>query len=454
MDYMRAPRPHSSAVPPLPGSIHTSARLGKYGVTALLAAWALALACGEDGDHTDVCVGPGCVNYEGLAGRNTLTANGLDLDAGLDAASPVGGAGGASGTGGVGGSGGRDGGMEPPPEPCELAFASPLSPDAAAITLGQSDDVDGAACGVSFSTRVLLVSNAASVNLFVNGNPLGARTVAESLVSFDAELGNRGATPNTLRAEATMADGRGCSAELGSSVFVDCPGPSCSIDAPRPNRDGFLNQSDDTDAQEFALQTDVRVVTEPEHADQTVSLEIDEDLEALPVAVVVLEGEQGVATFPRVTLEEGTREVRAECRDEFGIVTRSPLVEWKVDISGCSLELDSIAGGEDPITPESDLDANPANGLDVLLRGTVYAAGNDCELLQIGECDEDPTEIRLDGLVGEDNGFIVPVKLPAQTASLEHARSRCARRLQRWRSRPPPAVRASTRTAPPAPPRI
>ena len=53
MDHMRAPRPLPPAAPAPLRTSFRAARLGKGGIAALLAAWTLALACGEDGDHTD-----------------------------------------------------------------------------------------------------------------------------------------------------------------------------------------------------------------------------------------------------------------------------------------------------------------------------------------------------------------------------------------------------------------
>jgi FG-GAP repeat protein len=402
MNSMRAPRPLSR---------HTAHIV--CGVFASLIG--LAAACGDDDDHTDVCLGPGCVNYQGIAGKNSLTASGLGgfggaLDAGPDASSPAGGA----------GAGGTDAGSSEP-EPCAVAFVSPLSADAGAIRVGGADDVDGEACGPSFTARVLVQTNASTLTLFVNDNPLGAVAVSGGAAAIDATLGNRGDTGNTLRVEATLSDGRQCSAELPTSVFVDCPGPSCSIDEPRANRDGFLNQSQDQDAESEGLQTDIHVSTELLHVDQPVRLQLDGNFDAIPGATVQADGAQGLATFPAVTLDEGTRTVRAECKDEFGVLTLSPPIEWNVDLSACSLELDSIASDINPITPAQDLDQSPGNGLDVLVRGSIE--GDDCESIQIGQCQSQLTEISLRGLLGDDGGFIVPIKLGAQTASL----SLCAR---------------------------
>lgn len=300
--------------------------------------------------------------------------------------------------------------------PCEVAFVTPLPSDAGALHLAASDDTDARACGESFATSVLVASSASRVNLFVNDNPLGARPVRGGRIRFDAELGNRGATGNTLRAEATMADGRRCSAALGARLFVDCPGPSCSIDAPRANRDGVLNQEDDSDSSALGLQTTVAVATEAENLGRSVRLSIDQSFDVVPASQVAPSGGIGLASFPDLTLEQGDRVVRAECEDPSGLRTRSPRVEWRVDTASCSLQISQIAGGSDPITPADDIDENQANGLDVLVRGTIEGEG--CESVQIGPCAADLPEIDLNGLLGSDGGFIVPIKLPASTERL------------------------------------
>jgi hypothetical protein len=346
---------------------------------SLVAFAALAAGC-ADKDRTDICLGPGCATYQGIAGKNTLTAGAF---------------------GGGAEDGGVDGGTRAP-EPCDVEFLTPGASDGGALTLAPSDDVDGEACGSSFSARVFLGSNASQVNLFVNDNPLGSASVAAGVVRFDAELGNRGQTPNRLRAEA--------------SVFVGCAGPSCTIASPHANRDGFLNQSEDDDSDTAGLQTHIDVLTEPAHAGQTVALSIDDDEDAVPGALVELDGGDGRATFQSVTLAEGLHTVHAECSDGQGVSTRSPAGEWRVDISGCSLSLDSVADGASPITTANDLDRNAGNGLDVLVLGTLTGEG--CESIQIGECNTDLADISLRNLVGADGSFIVPIKLPGQTASV------------------------------------
>lgn len=355
--------------------------------TGLLGVLGLLAGC-ADNDHTEVCAGPGCANFQGFAGRNSLTASGLGaLDAGPDAG-----------------------------DPCQVSIASPEPGDGGSPELGGDDDIDGEACGSSYSARVVVRSNAALVRLFVNDNPLGAVAPTAQLAAFDTELGNRGERTNVLRAEAVMADGQRCSTEL-RGVRVDCPGPSCSIDSPRANRDGYLGQSQDQDDQAAGLQADIEIGTESEHAGQAVRLSLDGDDEALPPALVQVTGERGVASFEDVTLAEGAHTVRAECSDAEGHLTLSPTVEWNVDVEACTLQIASVAAGADPITPGDDLDANAGNGLDVLVQGTIL--GESCQSIHIGPCGAAPANVALGGLVGEDGGFFVPIKLAAETGQIE-----------------------------------
>jgi hypothetical protein len=371
MDDMRPHRP-----------VWTATRL-------LVALAALAAGC-KDNDHTGICVGPGCETYDGAAGKNSLVS------------------------GDIGGAERRDGGAS---DGCELAFLTPDPGDAGASLLAPSDDVDGEVCGSSFSARVLLSSNASQVKLFVNDNPVGSVEVTGGIARFDAELGNRGQTGNTLRAEATMADGRHCSKSLGQSVFVGCTGPSCSISSPRANPAGFLNRSDDADDDSVGLQTDIVVTTEADHAGQTVTLAIDDAEGAVPAAMAQIEGSKARAAFPNVTLEEGVRRVRGECSDAENNRTRSPSIEWRVDISPCSLVVESVADGVDPITSANDVDGNAQNGVDVLVRGAIEGA--DCDSIQIGECGADLPEVSLRDQLAADGSFAVPIALPARMGSLE-----------------------------------
>jgi FG-GAP repeat protein len=363
------------------------AKRRRLAATSLLGVLGLLAGC-ADNDHTDLCVGPGCADFQGFAGRNSLTASGLgDLDAGPDA--------GAS---------------------CEVAIVSPAPADGGSPELGSADDIDGEACGASYTARVVVRSNAALVRLFVNDNPLGALEPTALLAAFDAELGNRGERTNVLRAEAVMASGQRCNTEL-RGVRVACAGPSCSIESPRASRDGYLGQSDDLDDDDAGLQANIEIGTESEHAGQAARLSIDGDFERVPEVIVQADGERGVATFEGVTLEEGPHAVRAECSDAEGHSTLSPAVDWNVDVEACTLAIDSIASGASPITPGDDLDENASNGLDVLVRGSIL--GESCQSIHIGPCGAAGADIALGGLVGEDGGFLVPIKLAAVTGQVE-----------------------------------
>jgi hypothetical protein len=347
-------------------------------------------SCGDD-DLVILCLGPGCEGYDGGASKDSLIGDGSggdgpgrDLDAGTGAS-------------------------------CELEFLTPANGGDAVVALDPNDDIDGEACGSSFVAQVLLASNAARVNLFVNDQPLGEVAVEAGLARFEAELGNRSRMPNTLRAEATMPDGGHCSRELEPKVLVGCTGPSCSIGSPRPTRQGYLNQSNDSDGSAAGLQTTIVVITEAENAGQTVTLSIDGESEAVPTAVVEA-GTEGRATFPDLTLDEGRHTVRARCSDAQGTRTRSAPSAWHVDVGACSLEIESVAGGADPITAADDLDQDAADGLEVLVLGR--AEGDECHVLQIGECDGELADISLRDRLGEGGSFSVPIQLPSVTANM------------------------------------
>jgi hypothetical protein len=346
----------------------------------------LSVAC-TDNDLTVFCLEPACFGVD--AGRGGSTG----------AASP-------------------DSGADAGPERCEVTFVSPTLSSDGSLQLDASDDADGEACGVSFSANVTLASSGSRINLFVNDNPLGALPVDRGRVTFVAELGNRGDTSNTLRAEATMADGRLCSAVLGPRLLVGCPGPSCSIDNPRANPSGFLNQADDGEPGAAGLQTSIEVTTEAENTGKNASLSIDGQSEGLPPSLIRLATGVGRATFGDVTLEAGQHTIRAECEDSDGLRAFSPLIHWDVDLTGCSLEIEGVGSSNGaPVTSADDIDANPANGIDVRVRGTVH--GDDCASIQVGACDVEVPRTSLSGRLSEDGSFSLPLKLPARTEIVE-----------------------------------
>jgi hypothetical protein len=338
----------------------------------LAAVWLGLWACG--GDATSVCVGPGCPDYDATGGRSSIAGDGGSslVDAGSDAAPDGGG---------------------PGPEPCNVAFVTPVAGD---ITLVGGDDADGEQCGPEFTTGISVSTNGTALNLFINNSPLGARPVDGPTTDFLAVLGNRGATPNELRVEATMEDGRTCSATFAGDVFVDCAGPSCSIQSP-VSPSGYLNQSQDG-SPDPGLQTDIVVRSETENAGQPVRLEIDDVF--MPDATGVLSGSDSLATFSGLTLNEGERIVQAECRDSNGTIGRSTPTVWQVDITPCTLDVSSVAGGANPITTADDADQDASNGLQVEVAGQI--GGGDCRTVQLGEgdCSGPTQDINVTNLVG------------------------------------------------------
>lgn len=384
----------------------------------LFATWVALTAVGcDDNDRTTICVGPGCPDYEPGDGGSGGTAG-------------TGGVGGGGvGGGGTGGSLLEDAGVdgsagtstEPPPdgdvpeggseEPCEVAFVSPLPGDGGQLMLGPSDDADGESCGAQFATRVTVNTTGSTLNFFVNDNPFGPHTVIADTIGVDVPLGNRGATPNSLRVQAQMPDGRTCEATFNGDIFVDCDGPSCSITNPVPAQGDFLNASQDADDGVAGLQTSVTVQSELEHVGQDVRLLVGDGFlpDGVPLANV---GGQSLATFADLTLVEGPHEVQAECRDGIGNVTLSPPVIWTVDLTPCQLTNVTVAGGANPILPGHDADSG-VNGIQVLVTGEI--TGGDCQTVRVGECGESPAEVDVDG----DTSFSVSVTLANATATYD-----------------------------------
>ena len=351
---------------------------GRFLASVRLVGMALALvavSC-SDRDYTQVCPGPGCPGYDGT-------------DAG-------------------GGSGIDD--------PCELSFTAPANPDGGDLTLSGTDDADGEQCGSQFTLGVTLASNANTVTLFVNDTPLSPQPVSASTSVFQAGLGNRGATPNELRALATMADGRTCETVWTGNIFVDCAGPSCTIESPLANAGGYLNSSQDADPAEAGFQTEIVVSTEAEHEGESIRLSLDGAFNVVDDELVGVNAGSGVATFGDLTLTEGARTAQAECRDAFGAVTLSPLVEWTVDTQACSLSIDAVAGGADPITLADDTNNNAADGFQVPLSGQIVGA--DCRVVRAGSCSSSPLpDVDLGGPPAAGS-FSGAVTLNATTASV------------------------------------
>lgn len=355
-----------------------------------------------------ICIQSDCRQYYGVGGGDSL-----ESDAGSS---------GSSGSSGETPDGGPPPQEEPdagalpdggPPAPtCELTFEAPLPSEGSLVEAGAADDNDGDGCGESFELLVALSSNASSVTLFVNDAPLATDTPVDGFVSFSAPLGNRGGIPNVLRARAVAADGSECSATFEHDIFVDCAGPSCSIVSPVATASGHLNASQDIGG-DSGLQTDIVVGTEVANAGQTVRLEIDGISGSVDDGLVVDDDGQGRAVVNEVSLAEGQRTVRAECTDELGLTTLSAPAQFDVDLTPCTIAINSIAGGSDPITEENDL--SPQAGTQVLATGQV--TGGDCKTLRIGTCGGAITFSPL--AAGGGGSFAVPVTLLGTTGSVE-----------------------------------
>lgn len=276
----------------------------------------------------------------------------------LDSNGGSSGEGGSAGEAGAAGtSDGGTGGTENPPEPaaCTIAFVTPTP--GAAHTLGPADDQDGTPCGAAFTTNVVVSSSGAAVTLFVDGTPWATKSVTDSTGTFNSVvLGSRTPSTSTLRAVATMDDGRTCEATL-DPLGVDCEGPSCQLTG--PTNAAWLTVDNDENSGTAGLQTHFTVQTEADNAGQSTHLILNGNENALLSADVQ---NDGVATFSNVTLAEGpSRSVQAECRDASGNVTRSSIASWSVTLAECQVAFTLPDPGSDPITlgPADDQDGTP-----------------------------------------------------------------------------------------------
>lgn len=370
-----------------------------------LLALGLCVSCGSagNGDYIELFPDAGEAGASGAGGSSGASGAGgvggsEDSDAGL---------GGGGGAGGVGGSeGDLDGGVEPGIV-CQVAFVTP-TPGAGALRLGIDDDVDGTACGSSFSSSVRVASNAASVALWVNDTTnSGLRQDVQQLGAFfpEVQLSNMGNTPNVLKAVATMADGRSCEATLDTQVFVDCDMPSCTI--VNPSGSQYLNGSQD-DGPYAGFQIDFEVGTELDNVGQPVRLAIDGDFnQGMTREVLDLSGD-GLAVFADVPLQEGRRLAQAECRDAAGNVAYSSLAEWIVDTTPCSIALDLLPN---PLTTAHDQDLG-LPGLQIDVGGSVSGDG-DCAEVIVGLCG---AEAFATNSFGSGGTFSVQATLPAVDA--------------------------------------
>lgn len=260
-----------------------------------------------------------------------------------------------------------------------ISFVTP-APNPGGVTLGPSDDTDGAACGDTFETTIVVATTAREGNearVFVNGTPRRATTVSGGVARFEGvALDFRGAAMgNTVRVEITDPDAGSCDASFPSPIFVDCEGASCVITAPDTGS-AFLSQDDDV-SDEPGFQGNFEVTTDAEGASRPVRLVIDgnesEARSAIPDGVV--------AFFGNVPLSEGVHRVQAICEDSSGNFTRSGMVEWTVDITPCALAIVDPTEGE-LIIPADDIDPS-TDGVQIAMAGT---AGADCNVMRVGSC--------------------------------------------------------------------
>ena len=266
-----------------------------------------------------------------------------------------------------------------------------------ATYLGPDNDVDGEACGPTFTTNVrvgTIAPDGTMLQLWVNGTASATTTASGGFASFTGiVLGNRGDTPNTLAVQVAESAGGGiCRQEFPTPLFVDCDGTSCAITLPDTDRD-VLNSNDDV-SMAPGFQTDFEVTADVETAGQSTNLIVDGNILTNDS---VSSGGAAVTQFAAVDLAEGRHSVVAECKDLAGNITRTAPAIWTVDTVGCQITIvlpegDTLFIGEDDEDPVTE-------GIQITANGTI--SGDRCETVVIGPCGAAEVEATINGSMYE-----------------------------------------------------
>ena len=282
-----------------------------------------------------------------------------------------------------------------------VAFINPTPEPGDFTNLGPADDVDGEACGATFTTSVRLTTTAsdgASFQLVVNGSPGPTATSAGGQVTFsNVVLGERGSVPNTLSVRVSESGGASCMQDYPNSILVDCDGTSCRISQPSVMR-SILNASDDVSAAD-GFQADFEVTGGADAVGQTFNLVVDgESLEAVSTA----SGGVAIAQYNAIDLTEGRHSVFAECFDAAGIETRTEAAIWTVDTVGCEITV------EEPLADTLFIDADDVDaatdGVQVNTSGTV--SGDACTGVTAGVCGSTGADLDLTGSTFSGNATL------------------------------------------------
>lgn len=261
-------------------------------------------------------------------------------------------------------------------DPCgAISFVTPSG--TGDVRLGPSDNASGPGMCETFTTPVRAATRAAdgtSAQLFVNDAPASTATVSGGVIDFgNVVLGNRGDDANTLRIE--LDAGTMCEA-VGPRLFVDCGGVSCAITRPDTGS-AFLNQDDDT-SMEDGFQTTFELTMSADAAD-TATLRINGEEFTAPTMIV---GDDRVATFANIGLEDGPQVVDGVCTSRSGADTRTTAT-WTVDTVACEVDITT------PLEGAEIIDADDVNtdedGIQTNVTGTF--AGEGCTAVRVGVCD-------------------------------------------------------------------
>lgn len=225
-------------------------------------------------------------------------------------------------------------------DPCgAITFIEPVPPPAGnELLLGPPD---GERCGQNYMIPLLAstgLRDGTRVSVLIGRDRVASGTTRGGTLQI-AEV------PIDLRDEQSftlslLVEDQQCApVAFPAQVRLDCSGPTCILN---PFEDRPYTSDDDQDEKIPGLNLDISVSTGLDGRRHPVELVINGDKENAYRAMVA-EG-TGQATFPGVSLPDGSVRVTAICRDDAGAKTSSQRI-ISVDTSGCTVSVTSPVAG-------------------------------------------------------------------------------------------------------------
>jgi len=220
-----------------------------------------------------------------------------------------------------------------------MSFVSPAVPSGDVLTLGGVDACPST--GQAFETSIELVTDAALVELFVNGTLFASAVPQGQRVRFEHVVLDRFNSPNDVSVRLRDEQGFACKqVSYPAGITVACSGVDCSLEAPNSvvgadasgQQVQYLNAAArGADGFAFVVHTDTAAIGEP------VTLLVDG---AERGAEQPSGAESGVtATFDVSELAEGAHTLQARCEHADGVQGASRVVTWVVDTSACGVSI-------------------------------------------------------------------------------------------------------------------